>query len=185
MALPFKGFLFFTAGHSLTTFELTITRLASKVRKIVKDKIHDEEDSEEDDDGDSEEEDSSDEKWKLRRRRRKRRKRKLLHESSSDYESEESEGPDTISSSSEDESHSKRKLQLLRHFRKTYFNPFWKVELHNRHKLFKNSHSYCKSRKLYSSGKFGIEVRSSQGYIKSHLFDKSSSRPRSFQVFFV
>ena len=139
MALPFKGFLFFTAGHSLTTFELTITRLASKVRKIVKDKIHDEEDSEEDDDGDSEEEDSSDEKWKLRRRRRKRRKRKLLHESSSDYESEESEGPDTISSSSEDESHSKRKLQLLRHFRKTYFNPFWKVELHNRHKLFKPS----------------------------------------------
>ena len=123
MALPFKGFLFFTAGHSLTTFELTITRLASKVRKIVKDKIHDEEDSEEDDDGDSEEEDSSDEKWKLRRRRRKRRKRKLLHESSSDYESEESEGPDTISSSSEDESHSKRKLQLLRHYRKTYFNP--------------------------------------------------------------
>ena len=58
-----------SAGHSLTTFELTITRLASKVRKIVKDKIHDEEDDSDEEDGDSEEEeeeDSSDEKWKLR-----------------------------------------------------------------------------------------------------------------------
>lgn len=30
---------FFIAGHSLTTFELTITRLASKVKQIVGDKI--------------------------------------------------------------------------------------------------------------------------------------------------
>ena len=32
-------YLFFQAGHSLTTFELTITRLASKVKQIVSDKI--------------------------------------------------------------------------------------------------------------------------------------------------
>ena len=44
-----------SAGHSLTTFELTITRLASKVRKIVKEKIRDEDDEDSDDDSDDSE----------------------------------------------------------------------------------------------------------------------------------
>ena len=56
-SLPYTLYLI-SAGHSLTTFELTITRLASKVRKIVKEKIRDEddEDSEDGDSEDSEEE---------------------------------------------------------------------------------------------------------------------------------
>ena len=116
------------AGHSLTTFELTITRLASKVRQIVSDKIgsrdiEDDEHSGYDSsaasdyevgstDSTGQEEDDGEQKWRKRRRKKPERKH---YPSSSEYESEESEGPDSLCTSSsysdDEKGHYKRKCK--------------------------------------------------------------------------
>ena len=108
----------FAAGHSLSTFELTITRIATRVKKIVSDKIgstdleneddlesYDESYDESSDDAEDEEvaEDDKDEdnndKWKRRRRRRHRsrkKEKKRLPSSSSDYESDDEFDKDSV-----------------------------------------------------------------------------------------
>lgn len=121
--LLFKSTLLsFLAGHSLTTFEHTISRFASQVRRIVSVRIgsRDIEDSDDSDFCDvtsSHEDADGRQKWKWRRKRR----RKRHYPSSSEYESEESEGPDVLSSSEEETTTANNCLNKGRRLRDLFY----------------------------------------------------------------
>jgi len=163
--------LYDMAGHSLSTFELTISRLASKVRQIVSDKIGSRDGIEDDENSggsfDSsassdfeassttssgqEEEEGEEEKWRKRRRkkpREQRRRRRKHYPSSSEYESEESEGPDSVTSSSysEDEKNYKRKC-----------SPNWGTAAHPNNKA---SEEWLHLRKRPRAPRIGLLPRS-------------------------
>ncbi len=112
-----KLLFLFAAGQRLESFEITITRIATRVKKIVNEKIGSREGSDIfDSNGSSFSDEHNDcnyldepevknRKWK--RRKPEIRSRKSLDRrtssSSSDYESDESEGPDSVISTSDED----------------------------------------------------------------------------------